>query len=279
MSSRTGVKGYSLEESLRAYFWQAGYFVVRGLPYQIENEDITDVDLWLYERPTAATRRRFIVDIKNKKSPKASERIIWTRGLQAALGVDGAIVATTDNRAGMRRLAKSLGLQILDGEAVSKIGQSEKVDTSDRPTLENLNDAIRAVDAQRRTTDWRIRLHDARSSLLTGLGVQSANRNLSACAYFAEQTALAQPQSEQAGTSLRLVYLTSAMVAISLDFVLADQAFRSPDDRKKIIVNAIKFGQARYRSFIADRQRRFGVGKEVWGERTGDRKADRGRLF
>lgn len=244
MAGRTGGKGFDIEESLRAYFLQAGYFVIRGLPYQIDGEDVTDIDLWLYERPAASTRRRLIVDIKNKKSPKASERIIWTRGLQAAIGVDGAIVATTDNRPSVRRLGKSLGLQVLDGEALSRIGQSEKLKIAEQLTLEALNAAVRAVDSQRRTNDWRNLLHDARSSLIRGLGVQSANRNLAACAFFAEQVVRAQPWSEQAGTGLRLVYLTSAMAAISLDFMLADQVFRSSEDRKKVIVNAIRFGQA-----------------------------------
>lgn len=239
-----GAKGLGLEESLKAYFWQAGYFVVRGLPYQLDGEDVTDVDLWLYERPAASTRRRIIVDIKNKRSPKAAERVIWTRGLQAALGVDGAVVATTDNRPAVRRFGKMLGLQVLDGDAVSKIVQSDKLKTADQLSLEELNVSVRNVDNQRRSSEWRNTAHNARASMITGMGVQSANKNLAACAFFAEQTALAQPSSEQALLGLRLFYLTSALAAISLDFVLADQAFRSPDERKNIIVNAIRFGQS-----------------------------------
>ena len=69
-------KGPNLEEVLRAYFWQAGYFVVRGIPYRLDGEAVTDVDLWLYERPTALTRRRLIVDVKNRRSPRVSERLI-----------------------------------------------------------------------------------------------------------------------------------------------------------------------------------------------------------
>ncbi|MGX8010450.1 hypothetical protein ACVDG8_016565 [Mesorhizobium sp. ORM8.1] len=239
-----GGKGFELEESLKAYFWQAGYFVVRGLPYQLDGEDVTDVDLWLYERPTASTRRRIIVDIKNKRSPKAAERVIWTRGLQAALAVDGAIVATTDNRPAIRRFGKVLGLQVLDGDAVSKIVQSDKLKIADQLSLEDLNISVRNVDDERRSSDWRTTAHDARASMIAGMGVQSANKNLAASAFFAEQAVLAQPSSAQALVGLRLFYLTSALAAISLDFVLADQAFRSPDERKKIIVNAIRFGQS-----------------------------------
>ena len=82
---RTEGRGPALEEALKAYFWQAGYFVVRGVPYRIDDDDVTDIDLWLYERPAALTRRRLIVDAKNKQRPKASERIVWSKGLQNAL--------------------------------------------------------------------------------------------------------------------------------------------------------------------------------------------------
>jgi hypothetical protein len=94
--AQPGGKGLDLEVVLKAYFWQAGYFVVRGIPYRLDGDDVTDIDLCLYERPAALTRRRLIVDVKNRKSPKVSERIIWTKWLQAALGVDSAIVVTTD---------------------------------------------------------------------------------------------------------------------------------------------------------------------------------------
>src|SRR5215217_5274201 len=123
--SRPGGKGFDLEEALKVYFWQAGYFVVRGIPYRIDGEDVTDIDLWLYERPAASTRRRLIVDIKNRRSPRAAERIIWTKGLQAALAVDGAIVATTDRRPSTRKLSKALNVTLLDGDAVSKLTKSE----------------------------------------------------------------------------------------------------------------------------------------------------------
>lgn len=43
---------------------------------------------------------------------------------------------------------------------------------------------------------------------------------------------------------VRLLFLTSALAAISLDYVLADQAFRSPEERKQVIINAIRFGQS-----------------------------------
>ena len=180
----TGGKGLDLEEMLRAYFLQAGYFVVRGVPYRLDEEDVTDIDLWLYERPGASTRRRIIVDIKNKKSPKAAERIIWTKGLQSALGVDGAIVATTDKRASTRKLSKTLSITLLDGDAVSKLTRSHSLKQAGRLTSEEFDGAVKRVDESRRTTEWRQALSEARGSLLSGLGVLSTNKTLGVAGFF-----------------------------------------------------------------------------------------------
>ena len=227
-----------------AYFWQAGYFVVRGIPYRLEGEDVTDIDLWIYERPAALTRRRLIVDAKNRRSPKVSERIIWASGLRTALGVDGAIVATTDKRPAARSLASSLNVVLLTGDAVAKIMimHSEQLKGTQQLRAEEFDQAVKRVDESRRSSDLRQTLRDARASLVSGIGVQSANRNLTASGYFAEQAVTAQPRSEQAQTALRLFYLTSAFAAIGLDFALADQAFRSNDERRQSIIRSVRFG-------------------------------------
>ena|SRR5262249_30509384 len=80
-----GGKGFDLEEALKAYFWRAGYFVVRAVPFRLNGDDVTDIDLWVYERPAALTRRRLIVDAKNRRSSRVSERIISASGLRVAL--------------------------------------------------------------------------------------------------------------------------------------------------------------------------------------------------
>jgi Restriction endonuclease len=145
-SVKSGEKGFDLEEALKAYFWQAGYYAVRGILYRLDGEDVTDIDLWLYERPAASTRRRIIVDAKNRKSPKAYERIIWVKGLQAALDVDGAIVATTDTRPSTRRLSKALNVTLLDGDAVAKLTQSEQLKKAGQLRSEDFDGAVKRVD-------------------------------------------------------------------------------------------------------------------------------------
>ena len=190
----SGGKGFDLEEALKAYFWQAGYFVVRAVPFRLDGDDVTDIDLWVYERPAALTRRRLIVDAKNWRSPKVSERIIWASGLRVALGVDGAIVATTDRRPAARNLAKALNVVLLGGDAVAKLTRSEQLNKAGQLRSEELDQAVKRIDDGRRSSEWRQNLRDARGSLISGMGVQSANRNLAASGFFAEQAVAAQPR-------------------------------------------------------------------------------------
>lgn len=240
---KTGQKGSDLEEILKAYFWQAGYFAVRGLPFRLDNEDITDVDLWLYERPAALTRRRLILDAKNKKVPRAAERLVWARGLQSALGVDGALVASTDKRQSSRRLAKAMDVTLLDGDAISKLTTSTKLRLGDQYSSEEFDGLFKAVDAARRSSDWRSALLTARASLLTSFGVHSANTALRVAGFFGEQAILAAPKSSQAQAALRGFYSTCAYAAIGLDYVLADLVFRSQDERRTALINGIRYGQ------------------------------------
>ncbi len=125
--AQNNAKGYQLEELLRAYFLRSGMYVVRGVPLQFEGDDLTDIDLWLYERPTGSSRRRQIVDIKSKLKPKAIERLFWTKGLFDLLKVDDAYVATTDNRPKLKDISTQLGISVIDGTDLDRISESEKV--------------------------------------------------------------------------------------------------------------------------------------------------------
>ncbi len=239
---KSGNKGADLEETLKVYFWQAGYFAVRGVPFRLDDEDLTDVDLWLYERPAALTRRRLILDAKNKKVPRAAERLVWAKGLQSALAVDGAIVASTDKRPSSRRLAKDLGVTLLDGDAIAKLRHTTRLRVDDQYSLEEFDDLFRTVDTARRSNEWKQALRTARSSLLTRFGVHSANTALRIAGFFAEQAIMAAPKSDPAQVALRGFYSACAYTAIGLDYVLADLAFQSQDERRAALSNAIRYG-------------------------------------
>jgi hypothetical protein len=238
----TGRKGIDLEETLKEYFWQAGYFAVRGVPYRLDDEDVTDVDVWLYERPAALTRRRVIVDAKNKAKPKAAERIIWARGLQSALAVDGAIVASTDKRQSSRRLAISIGITLLDGDALTKLMNTSKLKVDDQFSSEAYDGLFKTVDSARRGAEWRLASLAARAALLTSFGIHSANMALRVVGFFAEQTVTAAPKSNQAQIAVRGFYSACAYAAIGLDFALAELAFQSQDDRRSALISGVRYG-------------------------------------
>ncbi len=244
MAPRPGAKGYELEDILRSYFSRSGYFAVRGVPYQLDGDEVTDIDIWLYERPAAATRRRIIVDVKNRKSPKAAERIVWTKGLQAALGVEGAIVGTTDQRPGVRRLAKNLGITLFDGDAINRLAKATGVEPASYLSSSEFDDLVKAIDITRRSTDWRRLYSSAKGALATGLGTYSTNTCLNIVGAMSEQVILAQPNSSAADVATRLTYMVSAFVCISLDFLMSEHLFRSPDDRREAVIRSIRFGQS-----------------------------------
>src|SRR5690606_10294824 len=114
-------KGEYMEELLRNYFLNSGYYVVRGVKYRYESIDITDVDLYLYGRSSSVTRQRINVDIKNKKAPQAFERILWANGVKQLLNFDSCIVATTDYRPVLHKFAQMHSTSVLDGNFLSKL--------------------------------------------------------------------------------------------------------------------------------------------------------------
>jgi hypothetical protein len=241
--SRKGDKGLKLEELLRAYFLRAGFFVVRSVPFQHAGDDLTDIDLWLYERPTGYSRRRQIVDAKSKTKPKAVERLLWTKGLAQLLEVDGAYVATTDSRSMLRAISKKLGIAVLDGADIRRISESDKVLFHDRINEEGLLQRIAAADKQRRNKELQLQYHDIKHSLIDNFGAGTINRGLEAFGELAARAVHVHPNTEAAEIALRLSYFAAAVVAIALDFIGAEVSFRTSEERYLALTNAIRYGQ------------------------------------
>lgn len=243
MAGRKGnKKGTALEELLRAYFLRAGFFVVRGVPIRLVDEELTDVDLWLYERPTGTARRVQIVDIKSKTKPKAIERMFWTRGLADALDVDGAYVATTDRRDGLRKIASKLSLTVIDGTDIQRIRESNHVLIPNRITDEELAAELSSVDDARKSKE----LYNLRSKILgtlsAGFGPASVAASLNLFQEAASISAVAYPKSKAAVAAGRLAYLAAAIACASVDFVSVATPFRSNDERRDLILNAVRYG-------------------------------------
>jgi hypothetical protein len=243
MSARPkGSKGFDLEEMLRAYFLRAGFFVARGVPLQHAGDDLTDVDLWLYERPTGSSRRRQIVDAKSKSKPKAIERLLWTKGLMELLEVDGAYVATTDSRPMLRRIAKKLGTALLDGGDLRRIGESDKVVYPDRLTEEEFVSQIAKFDLTRRDRTVQTFYSDTKSSLIDAFGTATVNRALDTMGAVMLLAASVHPNSEDAQLAVRIAYFVASIVALSIDFVISEFSFRTVDERRTALVNTIRYG-------------------------------------
>ena len=238
----TDQKGPLLEEVLRDYFLRAGYFVVRGVPYRIDGNDLTDIDLWLYERPTGSARRRQIVDAKAKSKPKTVERLLWTKGLAEALDVNGAYVATTDTRPIIRKIAKRINILMFDGKDLQRIRESNKVRFSEHLTDDELWKMVRASDQDRKSRDFQLNFLDVKSSVVENFGPNTIVRSLESLAYFASQVTSAYPDSPTAKLAGRLTYFSGALVAIGLDAVGVDTAFRPLEDRRAILINSIRYG-------------------------------------
>lgn len=236
------LKGAVLEEVLRAYFLRAGFFVIRGVPFRFAEEDLTDVDLWLYERPTGTSRRVQICDIKYKQRPKAVERIFWTSGLAQALEVDGAYVATTDRRTSLRSVARKLDLQLIDGTDIQRIRDSQTILYTDRMGDEQLIKELQAVDREFRNKDLQEARIDILSALSEGFGAPSAVRALEGFGRLTTATVSYHPNSKAARAAGRLAYLAAAIVCESLDYVSVGAAFRTMDERRELILNAVRLG-------------------------------------
>lgn len=235
-------KGAALEEVLRAYFLRAGFFVIRGVPFRFAEEDLTDVDLWLYERPTGTSRRVQICDVKYKQRPKAVERIFWTSGLADALDVDGAYVATTDKRRSLRSVAEKLDVQLIDGADIQRIQSSQTILYADRISDEQLILELQAVDKEARNKGLQDARIDILSALSEGFGAASAVRTLEGFRRLAAAVVSYHPDSKAARASGRLAYLAAAIACESLDYVSVGAAFRTIDERRELILNAVRLG-------------------------------------
>lgn len=234
-------KGGAAEEALANYFRQAGFLAIRSIPFQHDGEDLTDIDVWLYERGSGLERRRYIVDAKNKARAKLVERLLWTAGLREALAVDGAFVFSSGLRDASRRLARRLKVTVLDVQALGSAGIDSFVDPARLPR-EDVVRSIGDIDRQRESKAWRQHMHDMLAALLTSFGGSGANVALRAAGFFASQSLSAAPSSASSILALRLFYLAAACAAAGLDYVAAQSSFQSADRRLQDIEDSIRYG-------------------------------------
>ena len=233
----------TMEEVLRAYFVKSGYYTLRGVPFVYRGFDVTDVDIWLYHRPSPVSRQRIIVDIKNKKTPQAIERIFWTKGLQETLGVDQGIVATTDKRPDVAEFGHMHGVVVMDGQFLSKLMQGGDL-LADRISEEEFAQLVDSYSMNKLAGDWRGRVKRAKQLVLTGLHYNQANHWLSEGRYFAEQVLLVPTHRNVAA---RILYLMVSLATLAIDFIMKDLAFSDQTAKLEQIKDGFQYGSSGYR--------------------------------
>lgn len=233
-------KGAGLEELARAYFARQGFVAIRSVSIQFEEEEVTDADVWLYGRQGGGVRTRSIVDVKDKKSPKAFERIMWARGMQLALGCDRAVVTTTDTNPKVTRFAQQQKVSLLTAAFLRHWTGGEDV-LKDRLSLEELISCIQSYSGQKQDGDWLKQIAMAKSAVVSLAPYPAFNRAISSFRFFAERAATRPQHREQA---LRGAFLSAALASMALDAAIEKLSFEDPATRHRAIYAGVTYGDA-----------------------------------
>jgi len=193
----------------------------------------------LYTRQSATSRIRAIVDVKNKKSPKAFERVLWVKGLQTVMKCDRAIIATTDNSPSLVRFAQSQSIAVLSKDFLDKL--AKKLDMDDRFTLEQLFELINSNPSQKQDGDWIRVLGEAKSAVASQLGFPAFNRAMFAFKFFAERVEVRTQHREAA---LRCALISASIACIALDIGLERLVFSDVEHRYAGLMSGVQFGDA-----------------------------------
>jgi hypothetical protein len=229
-------KGEEMEEKLREYFLEAGYYVLRSVKYKYLEEEITDVDLFLYGRFASLTRQKINVDIKNKKTPKAFERILWANGLKQLLKFDYCIVATSDKRPKIREYGKKHNTIILDGTFLSKVEGRSTNRISEEDFLKELSKYI--SNKQFGYNDWKTIYESSKSRLLDCLDFSGFNATLSSLQYFLESSFNYQKND----IASRTIYIIISHLLLIIDYIIKDVAFLGQKSKEAFLDEGFKYG-------------------------------------
>lgn len=233
-------KGAGLEELVRAYFMRQGFMAIRSVSIQFEDEEVTDVDVWLYGRQGGGVRTRALVDVKDKKSPKAFERILWVRGMQLALGCDRAVVATTDTNPKVIRFAHQQKVALLTSAYLRRWAGGDDVH-KDRLSLEELTASIQSYAGQKQDGDWIGQIAAAKSAIVSLAPFPAFNKAISAFRFFAERASTRPQHREQA---LRGAFISASLACMSLDAALEKLAFEEQPARQRLLYDGVTYGDA-----------------------------------
>ncbi|WP_227340117.1 hypothetical protein [Sphingopyxis sp. P8] len=236
----TLAKGAGLEELARAYFARQGFVALRSVSIQFEEEEVTDVDVWLYGRQGGGIRTRALVDVKDKKSPKAFERIMWARGMQLALSCDRAVVTTTDTNAKVTRFAQHQKVALLTAAYLRHWAGDDDI-LKERLSLEELTASIQSYGGHKQDGDWLKQIAAAKSGVVSLAPYPAFNRAIASFRFFAERAATRPQHREQA---LRGAFLSAALACMALDAALERLTFEEPKARYRLLYAGVTYGDS-----------------------------------
>jgi hypothetical protein len=232
-------KGAELEELVRAYFARQGFFALRAVSLRFDDEEVTDIDVWLYGRQSATVRTRGLVDVKNKRSPKAFERVLWTRWMQLALGCDRAIVATTENDPKVAQFAQQQKVALLTKTFLERLERGLQL--GDRLSTEEFAQNIRSYEAHKQDGDWLAVLEAAKSAVISAEGFPAFNKCMTGFQFFGGRIDTRVQHREQ---GLRCALETAALACIALDAALERVVFADQPERYNTIMAGVTFGDS-----------------------------------
>ncbi|MEY9633341.1 hypothetical protein ABIF66_001570 [Bradyrhizobium japonicum] len=230
-------KGGKAEEALREYFRSMGSFALRGVPVREADEDVTDIDLWIYTRPSAHSRHIAILDIKNKRKGKAFERAIWVKGLQAAVRANEAIIASQGAKDAVHRFSGRLNVRVVSGSVFDAIVKRYS-DAADRLSYETVDQDWKRVAVGSSTL--KAHLDAARGALSRGISFVSLNHWLDEAASI---LTLAVERERAPGPIIRAAYLCAALVAIGADYLGREHSLSEPVVRLEYFQSGLRFGR------------------------------------
>ena len=239
MGIKSGGKGTTAEEALRAYFYSTGYFVVRSVPFNYKTYDVTDVDLWLYVKPTSLSTERICVDVKRKRTPQAMERVLWTKGLKDLLGVDRAIVVTTDNRPETRDFGVVHGVGVLHGDFLQRVVNGFTL--SERITEEDLFALLKTPCVVNSDVKWPRWYRSLKAKLIDGLNFDGCNTMLLAAKLLLDEYIATGKSSE---VPVRLLYAIISYLLICIDYASRSFVQLDVNARKAVLSDGFRYGEA-----------------------------------
>ena len=231
-------KGGNFEEVVREYFSRRGFLAIRGVPFQHLANDVTDLDLWLYGKQPSGFRLRAIVDAKNKRSPKAFERILWVRGLQAITNSDKSFVATTDASPTVAKFGQENQVLVISSSYLSEIVPDGN---GGRFSNEEFEDKIREFKSWKEDGDWIKTISRLKSSVLNTSPFQSFNIACSAFKFFCERI---HTRPSHKDVAFRCAVLSASFACLALDRGLENYQFRTAKERNEAIQYGIAYGDA-----------------------------------